>query len=253
VIPSMGRAHRQESLKQLRAAGLFVTVVVPMAELADYLHHTEDPWVRVVGTPATIKGIADTRQWILENVGVDDAIIMVDDDMVFSKRRTDEPTKLTDISSDELYKAFQQLEYALKTHAHAGFACREGANRVTSSHIYNTRILRVLGYNRAVLRQHNIAFGRVQVMEDFDVALRLLRAGLHNVILNHVAHNQKGSGAAGGCSTYRTPQVQAAAAYALAALHPGYVKVVQKTTTTAWGGGTRTDVTIQWKKAYNGK
>jgi hypothetical protein len=150
-----------------------------------------------------------------------------------------------------LRHAFHELQSTLMGGvAHAGFACREGANRVTSPHIVNTRILRVLGYNRKILAKENITFGRVQVMEDFDVALRLLRAGYPNCILNHVAHNQKGSGAAGGCSTYRTPQVQAQAAHVLAALHPGYVKVVEKTTKTAWGGGTRTDVNIQWKKAY---
>jgi hypothetical protein len=253
VIPSRGRPHSQESLKQLRAAGLYVTVVVPMAELESYLHHAADPWVRVVGLPEHIQGIAHKRQWMLENIGTDDAFIMVDDDLTFFKRRTDDPSKLRDISPEELYRAFHAMEAALKTHAHVGFAAREGANRQTASHVYNTRIMRVLGYNRAVLRQHNITFGRIPVMEDFDVALRLLRAGLPNVILNGYAHNQKGSGAVGGCSVWRTPQVQAAAALELAKLHPGYVKVVEKTTKGAWGGGTRTDVTVQWKKAYNGK
>jgi hypothetical protein len=32
-------------------------------------------------------------------------------------------------------------------------------------------------------------------------------------------------------------------------LHPNIVSVVEKTTKTAWGGGTRMDVIIQWKKA----
>jgi hypothetical protein len=255
VIPSRGRPHSQESLKQLRAAGLYVTVVVPMAELESYLHHAEDPWVRVVGLPEQIQGIAHKRQWMLENIGTDDAFIMVDDDLTFFKRRTDDPSKLTDISPEELYRAFQELSNVLVggVAAHAGFAAREGANRQTASRVHNTRIMRVLGYNRAVLRQHNITFGRIPVMEDFDVALRLLRAGYPNLILNNYAHNQKGSGAVGGCSVWRTPQVQAQAAQELAKWHPGYVKVVEKTTKTAWGGGTRTDVTVQWKRAYSGK
>jgi hypothetical protein len=90
----------------------------------------------------------------------------------------------------------------------------------------------------------------MKVMEDFDVALSLLTKGYENAIINTVAHNQKGSGAVGGCSVWRTPQVQAQAALKLAELYPGIVKVVEKTTKTAWGGGTRTDVTIQWKAAY---
>lgn len=253
VIPSMGRAHSQESLKHLRAAGLFVTIVVPYDEYDAYKHHVT-AGVLVVAPPPGVKGIADTRQWMLDNVGKDAACIMVDDDLVFSKRRRDDPTKLEDITPEELRDAFYQLEDVLITECpHAGFACREGANRVTDARIHNTRILRVLGYNRLTLANEYIAFGRTQVMEDFDVALRLLRAGYPNTVLNLIAHNQKASGAAGGCSTYRTPQVQEQAALALAELHPGYVKVVTKETKTAWGGGVRTDVNIQWKKAYHGK
>ena len=39
-------------------------------------------------------------------------------------------------------------------------------------------------------------------------------------------------------------------AHELEVLHPDYVTVVDKTTKTSWGGGTRTDVRIAWKKAY---
>jgi hypothetical protein len=33
-------------------------------------------------------------------------------------------------------------------------------------------------------------------------------------------------------------------------LHPAFVKVVEKATKTSWGGETRTDVQVSWKKAY---
>ena len=71
-----------------------------------------------------------------------------------------------------------------------------------------------------------------------------------NVCLNEWVHNQGGSGSAGGCSTYRTPEIQAEAAHKLHEHHRPFVKVVKKTTKTAWGGGERTDVIVQWKKAY---
>jgi len=254
VIPSTKRADRQDSVKQLTAAGIPVSVVVPNGEYLEYVRHLgRNPLVTILETPVAIKGIADTRQYILDNVGVSDIVAMVDDDLVFSKRRTDDPTKLTTIRPTELVNAFDELRNMLTQYPHVGFASREGANRITTELAWNTRILRVLGYNRKVLKRLNVSFGRVKVMEDFDVALQLLRQGCPNVILNSYAHNQKGSGAVGGCSTYRTLQVQAQAAHDLAALHPEYVSVVQKFTKTAWGGGTRTDVKIQWKKAYAGK
>jgi hypothetical protein len=198
-----------------------------------------------------LEGIAYKRQWIMENVGTADAICMLDDDLTFFKRRTDDPTKLEDITPLELQDKFRHMEnLLLGKYPHVGFAAREGANRVTTPLIENTRIMRVLGYNRATLAREGITFGRMKVMEDFDVALALLTKGYENAIINTVAHNQKGSGTVGGCSVWRTPQIQAQAAHKLAELYPGIVKVVEKTTKTAWGGGTRTDVTIQWKAAY---
>ena len=215
--------------------------------------HLPNPLLwRVVTLPDAIRTIAPTRQWIVENVGEEKALVMVDDDLVFYKRRDDDAEKLRDISPVELRHAFFQLEKELLSGAaHAGFAPREGANRCTSKFMTNTRIMRVLGYRRDVLLKECITFGRLPVMEDFDVALRLLRAGYHNIILNDYAHNQAGSGKEGGCSHFRTKELHAACAEKLAELHPRFVRVVEKTTKGAWGGGTRKDVFIQWKKAYD--
>jgi hypothetical protein len=145
---------------------------------------------------------------------------------------------------------FDTIEDALDTHPHVGVATREGANIDTSLWKFNTRLLRILAYDAAVLRQLGIRFDRLEVMEDFDVALQLLRAGQSNACINWITHNQKSSNAPGGCSTYRTMEVQARAAHGLKALHPNFVKVVEKETKTAWNGQVRTDVIIYWKKAY---
>lgn len=246
-IPSRGRVLDQPSFQALSSAAIVVTLVVPTAEYEAYAQR----WGRLGVMPCPMEGIADTRQWIMDNSPTD-FVCMVDDDMEFFHRREDDRTKLRAIVPEELRKGFARMREYLKVHdvAHAGFACREGANRCTEDLMWNTRILRVLAYDRAKLNKEHITFGRMRVMEDFDVALRLLRAGYQNVILNNYAHNQRGSGAAGGCSTYRTMEVQAQAAHQLARLHPGFVRTVEKTTKGAWGGGTRTDVQISWKKAY---
>lgn len=250
VIPTYGRAElvKQTTLRQLTDAGIRPHVVVQERER----HLWDHAAVKLHVLPDNIRTIAPTRQWIVENVGVDECLVMLDDDLVFYKRRTDEPTKLRDITAAELFTAFRTMERVLGANgvAHVGFAAREGANRCIQSLMYNTRIMRVLGYRRDILRKECITFGRLEVMEDFDVALRLLRAGYRNVVLNEFAHNQAGSGKEGGCSHFRTKELHAACARKLADLHPGFVHVVEKTTKGAWGGGTRTDVTISWKKAY---
>jgi hypothetical protein len=210
----------------------------------------------VVVLPPGILTIAPTRQYILDNlVGEDEPFCMVDDDLLFFKRRDDDRTKLRDLQSGELLHAFIEMERILRgcedsRVAHVGFAAREGANRNTEEYLYNTRIMRVLGYSSGPLKEHGIRFDEMEVMEDFHVALSLLERGYDNMVMNEFAHNQAGgSGAVGGCSHFRTPELQAANAHKLAELHPGVVKVTKKVTKGAWGGGERTDVTVYWKKA----
>ena len=110
-------------------------------------------------------------------------------------------------------------------------------------------MMRILGYNLRVLREEGIQYN-TPFMEDFDVTLQLLRLGYPNLIHNWMVQNQGGSNSAGGCSEHRTLEKHGKAAERLAALHPGFVKVVEKQTKTAWGGLPRKDVVVQWRKAY---
>ena len=249
VIPSYGRASNQTTLGQLVAAGLHVHLVVQARELSSYIHHQSDK-VHLVALPDSIRTIAPTRQWVVENVGTYENVCMIDDDLVFYKRRDDDRTKLRDITPQELKSAFAEMRYHLHDFAHVGFASREGANRNVEQFAENTRIMRVLGYSRDRLTRALARFDRMEVMEDFDVALTLLEQGYPNLVLNNYAHNQAGSDAAGGCSHFRTKELQTENACRLAQRHPAFVSVVEKTTKGAWGGGTRTDVRVQWKKAY---
>jgi hypothetical protein len=252
IIPTYGRATRQETLAQLVKAGLNVTLVVQAREARSYDSYAQHPSVRVAELPPEITTIAPTRQWIMECVGNSDRICMIDDDLWFYKRRDDDRSKLREIAPEELAKAFETMDEMLAGYAHVGFAAREGANRNTEHLMFNTRIMRVLGYDRRVLQKEGLRFDKMDVMEDFHVALELLKLGHANVVMNEYAHNQAGgSGDKGGCSHFRTPELHARNAQRLAELHPGFVTVVQKATKGAWGGGTRTDVRVAWKKAYD--
>jgi hypothetical protein len=174
---------------------------------------------------------------------------MLDDDLRFAARREDEPTKFVDATDTQIETALRELWSQLGAHSHVGMSTREGGNRYTDDYDYNTRLLRVLGYRTDLMRQHNIRFDAIPVMEDFYVSLSFMSKGLGNAKLNWLVQDQKGSGTEGGCSQYRDMELQAAAAKALHCHFPHFVTVVQKETKTAWGGGTRTDVRIAWKKA----
>lgn len=248
IIPTYGRVNAQETLRQLLSAGLLVHLVVQDREKELYkgLDRNVQLWV----LPEAITTISHTRQWILERVGSDNNMVMMDDDLTFFKRRTDDRTKFEDCTPEDIQEMLEEIDDALDDYAHVGIAAREGGNRNTEGFVRNTRIMRVLGYRRDVLLKERVRFDAMEVMEDFHVALTLLELGYANVICNNWCQNQAGSGKSGGCSHFRTPELHAFNAHQLATVHEPFVKVVTKLTKEAWGGGARTDVQISWKKAY---
>lgn len=197
--------------------------------------------------PPKIKTLSPTRQWILDNCPTKKFLLM-DDDLDFAVRRSDDHTKFRTCESDDLDVFIAATEEYLDSYAHVGWMAREGANR-TPTNATNVRMMRVLGYHAPKVRKAGARFDRLPTKQDFDMTLQLLRAGHDNLVVAGIVHNQKGSNTAGGCSTYRTPKMMDDSAHALVKLHPGFVKVVQKETKSAWGGGVRTDVQIAWKKA----
>jgi hypothetical protein len=198
--------------------------------------------------PYACHGIGDVRQWAIDKFMP--KLVMLDDDLRFFQRRSDDLTKFESTSATALVELFESIERSLDSYALVGVSSREGANRNIEEWLYNTRLLRILAYRSDVLRKEGIRFDRVPVMEDFDVALQLLRKGYPNVCANWIVHNQGSSNEDGGCSTYRSMEVQAEAARKLVELHPDFVTLVTKTTKVAWNGQERTDVRISWKAAY---
>jgi hypothetical protein len=100
------------------------------------------------------------------------------------------------------------------------------------------------------LLKENIRFDDIPVMEDFHVALSLLRKGYPNAIVQNWCWSQSKSNAKGGCSEFRSSEVQTQAAIRLSELHAPFVTVVEKES-KSWAGdlATRTDVRVAWKKA----
>jgi hypothetical protein len=241
-IPTRGRVNAQPTHVAIPDSVL----VCPADEFQEYSAR----WQRVLATPPNISGIAATRQWIMELLG-DPHIVMMDDDLKFAVRRVDDPTKFKPAYEDDLAHMLYSLEHLFKTYSHVSISPREGANRDATPVLANRRALRVLGYDARVFEKLGCSFlAGGPVMEDFEVALQFLTRGHAGGVLNSYVQDQGMSGAAGGCSTYRTLAVQEEGARTLAQRYPQFVKVVQKTTKTAWGGATRTDVIVQWKKAY---
>jgi hypothetical protein len=246
-IPSHARADRQRTFESLPPSlRENATIVVYPEEASAYCNFP------VTIAKVSERGIGHKRKWIVDNHDIQNLgpeIVMLDDDLGFLLRRKDDPSKFIAASPKEVEKMFTTIYRKLSKYAQVGICPREGGNNM----LYDaecTRIQRVIGCNVAMLLEAETDYSRLPVMEDFDVSLQLLRAGYKNCVLAHWGQQQGASNAPGGCSTYRTMEVQKRGALGLKALHPEFVTVVVKQTKTAWGGQERTDVRIQWKKAY---
>lgn len=243
LIPTYRRAHLQRTYHELENSGRKIQLVIRPEERRAYGGY---PCVEL---DPGIVGIAAARDWIVDKF-YPHPVVMFDDDLTFARRRTDDPTKFAPMSADDYERMLMDLDTALSGYRHVGMVAREGANRNTEPFLWCTRAMRVLGYQTKVIEDKNLRFAPGGLMCDFHMTLELLKRGYPNCVLNDWCHNQPGSNTMGGCSEERTDAAQTKAAETLAALHPGLVTVVTKTTKTSWGGKERTDVRVAWKKSF---
>lgn len=254
-IPSLGRADKLASkmntVWELPRSWLSKTALVVVASEAEaYRRALKFPEVRIMVSDAS--GIAETRLWISKNA-TDEKILMLDDDIKFQVRMDLTTTKFdTHPSEESKTQMLDACAVALDRYAHIGISDRVAGSRAPAGAdppliVENVRLIRALGYRRT---EHlSCEHGRVPVMEDFDVALQLLKRGFPSGCVSWWVQDQRATQWKGGCSTYRTHNLHEMAAQELARLHPGLVRLRQKENKTGGDFGSRTEVTIAWKKA----
>jgi hypothetical protein len=261
-IPSAGRASRFDTVGTSLDMIDEAVLVVPEKEVEAYeravrrmLQNRPSRRYEVWGTVA--QGISKVRHFIgLRAEAKGEAkFCMVDDDLIFSVRESPDGYRLRKAGLEDVTELFEWIEGALRDDvAHSSVSIRMSNNAYPSGDVnaltrYNKRTLRVLAYQTEPFLK--MRHGRVMVMEDFDVNLQLLRAGHRNATTFWWAQDQRGTGSAGGCSTYRTREAHDASAQRLAELHPKFVKLrTKKTKTSSKELQERLEVTIQWEQAY---
>ena len=245
-IPTYKRTERQLTWNNLpESVQEYTYLVCPEEEVEVHTKANR----QVIGTPKTIKGIAQTRQWVIENSD-DDQVFFADDDQSF-KTREEGSYKLRAMVEEDYTEMVLSVLENLKEYNAVGISAQAGNNRSFPKTIISPgRMYNMYAFNRNVLLDNDIRFDTMTVMEDFHVTLSLLKMGMPNAILQNWCWSSPGSNAAGGCSTYRSADVQRDGALQLAQLHAPFVTVVEKES-KAWGNGLekRTDVRIAWKKA----
>jgi len=254
-IPSCGRPTNQLTYRTLNHEGITkhfdLIIVCPEKEEKQYDFYNEN--IDILSPD--VQGIGPTRQWIMEHsrkIGYEH-IIMCDDDHRWCVRKDPSAWNMREATKYDISLAFLRLQQILDSGIKlAGITARGGSNRYyPATEKYHTRQNNLHAINVKTFFDIGARYDRIPLMEDFDVILTFLRAGHKNCLITDFAWDQKGSNQKGGCSGYRTAELQETAALGLKELHPDYVRLVQKKANSGWDGmKTRTDVVLSWKKAY---
>lgn len=254
VIPSANRAHRVFSKDYVPDPWReTLAIIVPPDQVEIYT--VENPGYRIVACPIS-QHAGLFRQWIFDTFDEDPHLCMMDDDIKFFYR-TDlyNSPKLQNILDipEQQTKMFKAIERTLaRGIPWTGISYRSGNNNIFVPYMDNVRSFTMWAIDRPTLLRHNIRFAPMRVMEDMWVILNLLTRGYKVRLHTRWAFNQL-SNSSGGCSTWRTPQVQSRGARKLHRAFPDFVTVVDKTPkSVCWYGEgvTLQDVRVQWKKAY---
>ena len=254
VIPSRGRHDTSLTLRRSIPASWRARTRVLVNTSEELAYSTAWPDYEV-WTHAVENDIARVRQGAVERAGAeDDRVMMMDDDLQFYVRRQYHPPRLRDATTADIEHLLTACNAIVGPDIPlVSVSFRQHNDSTAGPYSMNGRADRVYALFVPVLRAIGYRY-RFQPMENFDLALTLLRAGYPNLIWWHWANDQTTSNAPGGCSEYRTPELQAAAARSLAEAHGPFVTVkTGRRTKTSWQsfGGVRDDVICAWSAAFD--
>jgi hypothetical protein len=180
---------------------------------------------------------------------------VIDDDLQFLVRISDIDWRLRNQTKNDAKLMFEYISVLATVFGHGAISSREGNNRggvgsMTDLTKTCARAMRFHFFQTELFL--SLKQGRLIDVEDFDATLQLLRRGYPNAVNFWFASGQNKTNSAGGCSLYRTNEVHDQEVRKLQAFHPKFVSLRLKSNKTDNDGfGTRTEATIQWRKAYD--
>lgn len=249
VIPTKGRKSDQLTIESLKGCDLIkrTTLVCPKKEYGTLSTLRNDLKAEV--QPNDDWKIHEKRAWILQEWGQRgfEKIIMLDDDLRFATRISEDDWHLREIKGKELEAQFDRLEERLGPECpHVGFGARQGNNQLEEVGWKSPgKMCYALGYYLPVVLKECV-LGRIHLREDMELSLQLLLKGYPNAILTETTVDQRGYDKPGGTSSERSVELSNAEALKLAALFPGYVTTTERAYKASLP---RVEVIVQWAKA----
>lgn len=252
LIPTYGRVNRQVTHDHLCSELRKETLLV--------VSQAEEPVHRRAGRgvlqcPVQGAGMASVRAWCMDwcNRAGHEKVLFLDDDLKLQKWG-DDLRGSGDATPTQQREMVRWVDRALDHYAHCAFTRRNDAWSDPEETCEATRGIQAVGYNVtevvAVGCRFDAGVPPWFFMEDYHMTLQLLEKGLPNLVHRRYRINYGDSNAPGGCSDHRTQERMREAAQLLERLHPETVRAVEKTTRGSYGGGSRWDVKVFWRKAY---
>jgi hypothetical protein len=235
------------------------TIICPQKEYNTIRYLRDD--FNVVAQPNDEWKLPEKRDWTLKHwheMGYT-KIMLLDDDLRFATRVSDDDWHLREIKGQELLDEFLRLEEKLgPEYPHVGFGIRQGNNNIKDpGWRIATKQVCTLGYYVPIVVKE-VRWDNLILRTDFSATLQLLLKGYPNAIWDRTVADQKEFDAPGGCSRYRTLELLNEQAEVFASLYPGYVSLTKREyneKTKDKGSkrketATRIETVIQWQKAY---
>lgn len=261
-IPSY-RREAQRTLKWLdKSLHRFVSLVVDETDAKILKGRVSDAELLIC--PEQGKGIANVRNWILDHIS-GRYFFMMDDNMQFYRRTTDDlddyHLKNIDdqifghnMTPEMLYDMVElMLQQKDKKCYAVALSCRQKNNNGRSFVTENERIFACYLMDKKAFDDTGLRYleDKCKVGEDFYISLAFMTRGYKNLVMYKYCFGKPSANQKGGCSSFRTREVQEKSMRELHELFPEFVKLVTKTTKN-WDnfGENRVDAEINWKEAY---
>lgn len=189
-----------------------------------------------------------------------DKVCILDDDLVFSQKvlvphtgpiRPMVESLRTIYPKDSMLLGpmFDQMETLLESYPLVGIHPRQMGQNTKPPHVENGRIICVQGINKKLVGK--VRVDQFPILADVVLNLTILARGQKNALITTFFQDHGPCQAPGGCSIYRTPEMQRVAVDYLANRFPEFVKqVTRKPKVAKWMGDERHEYTAQWKKLH---
>lgn len=254
-IMTRGRLHKQLTLATIpHSMEDRVYLVVGGSEYESHVEQYGE--ARVIRAPDTVKNYSDKFQWLLDVgnlLGYDTSrkFVIMDDDLSFSYR---DGERLINTTNPQLLEGmWASVENLLTNHALVGIHPRQMGHAQPLPFVNNGKIICIQAINKDNFPNPDEMprVNQFPILADVLLNCYLLSNGYPNAILTAYCQDHASCQAPGGCSIYRTPQMQREAVEYVAKLYGPHAKaVVKKPKTAKWMGDERVDLTVQWKRMY---